>query len=231
MGRASRHVLCFARPMDDRSSNGAPALAALQPVRRGQTLPDEREGQGQCERPARRRLADLPMHDLRRHLEPADPGASAVADALSRVPRRAHGQRPGADASPGVRRRGAEAAGGARRAFSRCPGDQGRAVEELFAAAPAKNLCSVPAPTGLRLDRLLGNELQLSRSFLQGLERRGWLVVRPPGSRLRRPVRKGMEVVVTLSALGDAGLSIAANAQVFPTRPGFPDMRVSENGD
>lgn len=92
-------------------------------------------------------------------------------------------------------------------------------------------LCSAPAPTGLRLDRLLGGELGVSRSFLQALERRGWLVVRPPGSRLRRPVREGMEVVVTLSALGDAGLSIAANARVFPTRPAFSDTQVSENGD
>ncbi len=73
--------------------------------------------------------------------------------------------------------------------------------------------CSVPQPIGLRLDRLLGNELQVSRSFIQRMERRGDLVVLPPGSRLHRPVRDGMQVGIDLSS--------PDTARVFPTRPDF----------
>ncbi len=72
---------------------------------------------------------------------------------------------------------------------------------------------SVPAPTGLRLDRLLGNELRLSRSVVRRLESRGALVVSPPGSRLHRPVRDGMEVGIDLSSPDAAG--------IFPTDPDF----------
>jgi hypothetical protein len=56
-------------------------------------------------------------------------------------------------------------------------------------------LCCVPEPVGLRLDRLLANELRLSRSRIQGLAKAGHLVVFPPGSQLRRPVRDGMRLV------------------------------------
>lgn len=57
-------------------------------------------------------------------------------------------------------------------------------------------LCSVPEPVGLRVDRLLANELQLSRSRVHGLAKAGDLVAFPQGSHLRRPVRDGMRLVL-----------------------------------
>ena len=56
-------------------------------------------------------------------------------------------------------------------------------------------LCRVPEPVGLRLDRLLANELRLSRSRIQGLAKSGDLVVFPSVSSLHRPVRDGMQLV------------------------------------
>jgi hypothetical protein len=61
-------------------------------------------------------------------------------------------------------------------------------------------LCSVPQPVGLRVDRLLANELQLSRSWIQALAKAGDLVAFPHGSHLRRTVRDGMRLVINLSA-------------------------------
>ena len=57
-------------------------------------------------------------------------------------------------------------------------------------------LCAVPEPVGLRADRLLANELGLSRSCIQRLEGGGALVAFPQGSRLRRAVRDGMRLLV-----------------------------------
>ncbi|MPZ30463.1 MAG: DUF1062 domain-containing protein [Rhodospirillales bacterium] len=59
-------------------------------------------------------------------------------------------------------------------------------------------LCSVPEPVGLRVDRMLANELQLSRSRVQSLAKIGELVAFPPGSHLRRAVRDGMRLVIDL---------------------------------
>ncbi|MBN9088662.1 MAG: DUF1062 domain-containing protein [Reyranella sp.] len=58
-------------------------------------------------------------------------------------------------------------------------------------------LCRVPKPVGLRLDRLLANELRLSRGRIRGLAETGDLVVFPSVSSLRRPVRDGMRLVVS----------------------------------
>jgi hypothetical protein len=57
-------------------------------------------------------------------------------------------------------------------------------------------LCSVPEPVGLRVDRLLANELRLSRSRIRRLAESGDLVVFPSVSSLRRPVRDGMRLVL-----------------------------------
>jgi hypothetical protein len=57
-------------------------------------------------------------------------------------------------------------------------------------------LCTVPEPVGLRVDRLLANELGLSRSCIQRLERSGALVALPKGPRLRRAVRDGMRLLI-----------------------------------
>ena len=59
-------------------------------------------------------------------------------------------------------------------------------------------LCCVPEPVGLRVDRLLANELQLSRSRIQRLAKTGELVALPQGSHLRRAVRDGMRLVLNL---------------------------------
>jgi hypothetical protein len=58
-------------------------------------------------------------------------------------------------------------------------------------------LCVVPQPVGLRVDRLLANELGLSRSGIQRLEGSGALVALPKGSRLRRAVRDGTRLLIT----------------------------------
>lgn len=55
-------------------------------------------------------------------------------------------------------------------------------------------LCSVPEPVGLRLDRLLANELRLSRSRIRRLAEAGDLFVFPSASSVRRPVRDGMRL-------------------------------------
>jgi hypothetical protein len=57
-------------------------------------------------------------------------------------------------------------------------------------------LCSVPEPVGLRVDRLLANELRLSRSRIRRLAEAGDLVVFPSLSSLQRPVRDGMRLVL-----------------------------------
>lgn len=73
-------------------------------------------------------------------------------------------------------------------------------IEAVLSAStmPARQLeilCRVPAPIGLRLDRLLANELRLSRSRIQGLAKTGDLLVLPSVSSLRRPVRDGTLLV------------------------------------
>jgi hypothetical protein len=57
-------------------------------------------------------------------------------------------------------------------------------------------LCAVPEPVGLRVDRLLANELGLSRSCLQRPAGSGALVAFPKGARLRRAVRDGMRLLI-----------------------------------
>jgi hypothetical protein len=60
-------------------------------------------------------------------------------------------------------------------------------------------LCIVPYPIALRLDRLLADELQLSRSRIQALENSGALVTSPSASRVfRKSVRDGMKLLIKL---------------------------------
>ncbi|HKU94300.1 MAG TPA: DUF1062 domain-containing protein [Vineibacter sp.] len=62
-------------------------------------------------------------------------------------------------------------------------------------------LLAVPMPTCLRIDRLLANELALSRSRVQALQASGLLSVSPHGLRpLRGPVRDGMRVCIDTAA-------------------------------
>lgn len=66
-------------------------------------------------------------------------------------------------------------------------------------------------PTSLRLDRLLANELGVSRSRLQALEERRLLVVGPDGGKaLRRPARAGTTIRVDLAGEPDREAIIRA---------------------
>jgi hypothetical protein len=59
-------------------------------------------------------------------------------------------------------------------------------------------------PTSLRLDRLLANELGISRSRLQALEERRLLVVDPDGAKaLRRPARARTTIRIDLAGEPD----------------------------
>ena len=72
-------------------------------------------------------------------------------------------------------------------------------LESTTPARQLEILCSVPEPVGLRIDRLLANELQLSRSRIQRLAKTGDLTAFPRGSNLRRTVRDGMRLVINLN--------------------------------
>ncbi|MEO5756497.1 MAG: DUF1062 domain-containing protein [Mesorhizobium sp.] len=66
-------------------------------------------------------------------------------------------------------------------------------------------------PISLRLDRLLANELGISRSRLQALEERQRLIVTPDGARaLRKPSRHGTMIRIDLAGEPDRELIIAA---------------------
>lgn len=60
--------------------------------------------------------------------------------------------------------------------------------------------CYVPQPVALRLDRLIADELQLSRSRIHALAKSQALVVASPNAprALRKPVRDGKEVLIRL---------------------------------
>ncbi len=77
------------------------------------------------------------------------------------------------------------------------------------AATSARRLeivCAVPEPVGLRADRLLANELGLSRRCIQRLEGSGALTAFPHGTRLRRTVREGVQL--TLAFRNDSALQM-----------------------
>lgn len=61
----------------------------------------------------------------------------------------------------------------------------------------------VEVPTSLRLDRLLANELGMSRSRLQALEERRLLAVDPGTKALRKPVRDGATILIDLAGQPD----------------------------
>ncbi|WP_027053101.1 DUF1062 domain-containing protein [Mesorhizobium erdmanii] len=66
-------------------------------------------------------------------------------------------------------------------------------------------------PTSLRLDRLLANELGISRSRLQVLEERRLLAVDPDGAKaLRKPARQGMTIRIDLAGEPDREAIIRA---------------------
>jgi hypothetical protein len=76
--------------------------------------------------------------------------------------------------------------------------------------------CVVPEPTGVRLDRLLASELDLSRSSIQRLETVGQIRVFPPGSSLRRSLRDGMRLVIDASSMPESSILAAGSRQSQP---------------
>lgn len=84
--------------------------------------------------------------------------------------------------------------------------DDAEVITTVLSAStlPARQLeilCSVAEPVGLRVDRLLAQQLQLPRSRIARLAGAGDLVAFPAGSPLRRPVRDGMRLVLDLKCL------------------------------
>lgn len=69
--------------------------------------------------------------------------------------------------------------------------------------------CVVPRQIGLRADRLLASELQVSRSCLQGLERAAQIRTVPPGSNLRRSLRDGLRLIIETSSLSESSIDLA----------------------
>jgi hypothetical protein len=66
-------------------------------------------------------------------------------------------------------------------------------------------------PVSLRLDRLLANELGISRSRLQALDERRLLTIEPDGAKaLRKPVREGVTIRIDLASEPDRRTIISA---------------------
>jgi len=66
----------------------------------------------------------------------------------------------------------------------------------------------VPLPSGMRLDRLLATELNVSRTRLQTLHGNGLLRTNPDRADvLRRRIMTGIEVMIDLAAVADRELS------------------------
>ena len=69
----------------------------------------------------------------------------------------------------------------------------------------------IEMPTSLRLDRLLANELGISRSRLQALEEVRLLVIVPDGAKaLRKPAREGTTIRIDLAGEADRDHIIAS---------------------
>jgi hypothetical protein len=70
--------------------------------------------------------------------------------------------------------------------------------------------CLVPRQIGLRADRLLAGELQVSRGCIQRLEKAGQIRTGPPGSTLRRSLRDGLRLIIDASSMPDRSIDLAA---------------------
>jgi hypothetical protein len=65
---------------------------------------------------------------------------------------------------------------------------------------------AAPSRTSLRVDRLLANELGLSRSRIQALHDKGCLTATADRHFMRRPAKDGMRISVDLSGESDRHL-------------------------
>jgi len=73
-------------------------------------------------------------------------------------------------------------------------------------------VCVVPQTTGLRVDRLLANELRLSRSRIQSMQNAGHLAAWPGD--MSRPLRDGLRVIIELGGVHDGDkIALAATGR------------------
>jgi hypothetical protein len=73
-------------------------------------------------------------------------------------------------------------------------------------------VCVVPEMTGVRVDRLVANELRLSRSRIQNMQSAGHLAACPAG--LSRPLRDGLRVRIELRGVHDGDkIALAATGK------------------
>lgn len=72
--------------------------------------------------------------------------------------------------------------------------------------------CRVPRQIGLRADRLLASELQVSRSCLQRLEEAAQIRTVSPGLTLRRSLRDGTRLIIDVSSLPEGSIDRAVGA-------------------
>jgi hypothetical protein len=80
-----------------------------------------------------------------------------------------------------------------------------------YDATTLELLLELETTTSLRLDRLLANELGISRSSLRSWEEKRLLVITPDGARaLRKPAREGAAVRIDLSGELDREAIVAA---------------------
>ena len=70
--------------------------------------------------------------------------------------------------------------------------------------------CRLPRQIGLRADRLLATELQMSRSCLQRLEKAAQIRAVSPGVSLRRSLRDGMRLIIDVPSLPEGTIDRAA---------------------
>ncbi len=73
--------------------------------------------------------------------------------------------------------------------------------ENTQPASRLEIVCVVPEMTGVRVDRLVANELRLSRSRIQNMQNVGHLAACPGG--LSRPLRDGLRVRIELRGVHD----------------------------
>ncbi len=84
--------------------------------------------------------------------------------------------------------------------------------ENTRPASRLEIVCVAPETTGLRVDRLVANELRLSRSRIQNMQKAGHLAACPGD--LSRPLRDGMRVRIELRGVHDGDkIALAATGR------------------
>ncbi|WP_348625678.1 DUF1062 domain-containing protein [Mesorhizobium sp. LNHC221B00] len=210
-GRAYRHVRHCAYPLGDRASNRSSTPGQLQSLRRREGVSLQRKVPRQRQRQAHRRVADLSLRRLRQFLELRHSRTLNRRDIEPALLQALESN------DPGLARRHAFNVSALRNQVGRVEefpdvAVQRHLVGETSESATALELrLGLEMPISLRLDRLLANELGISRSRLQAFEERRLLAVRPDGAKaLRRAAREGTIVLIDLEGEPDREAIISA---------------------